>query len=154
MKRSELTDEEFGRVLVARYDALAAAHAAGLIDEHPSESFNRGAADLRRAARDGLPGNVGEAKEIEPDDHAADDPPPTSGTPAARGMPDRPGAALAAGAARDRRIAADHALEELRIRESGSPDVEGQLALARARRSNPGKVRALDAAIPGYGRLK
>jgi hypothetical protein len=149
VKRSELTDEEFGRVLVARYDALAAAHAAGLIDEHPSESFNRGAADLRRAARDGLPGNVGEAKEIEPDDHTADDPPRTEGTPAAHGMPDRPGAA-----ARDRRLAADEAREELAIRLSGAPDVEARLQLARARRSDPNRVRAMDRAIPGYGRLK
>jgi hypothetical protein len=97
-----------------------------------------------RSARDAN-GNVASSKEIEFLDHTADDPAPTPGTPAARGMPERPGASLAA---------SDSALEELTIRQRAGANMDGELLVARARRSDPVKVRTMTANIPGYDRLK
>jgi hypothetical protein len=65
-----------------RHARLSAAHAAGLVDEHPSVAWNRDSKALR-ACRDSMPGNVASSKEIEDLDHdgAQDDPPHTAGTP-------------------------------------------------------------------------
>jgi hypothetical protein len=148
VKRSDFTDGAWGRILQERYDALSEHHANGLVDEHPSASFNRDSATLRRVARDSLPGNSGEAKEIEELDHTADDPPPTTG--AAR-VPERPGAAAAA----HDRAARDAALEELAIRQSGAADVEARIHLSRLKRGNSTAASrsAMDQMIPGYDRL-
>lgn len=55
--------------------------------------------------------------------------------------------------AADRRIAADHAREELAIRHAGV-NVDNNLLLARARRSDAATVAGMAAHIAGYGRLK
>lgn len=142
MKRSDLTDDEFGAMLVRRYDQLAQAHADGLTDEHPVEGFNRDSAQLRRLARDAAAGNVASSKEIEVPPEAQDMDAPTEGSPAKRAN---------GSVAKD----AAAALEELAIRRSGSADVEGALHLARLKRSGStaGSVRAMGA-ISGYNRLK
>ncbi len=94
-----------------------------------------------RSARDGSPGNVASSKEIELSDHTADDDVPTEGTPVKRA---------------DGTVAKDAALEELGIRQRAGYNMDGELHLARIKRggSTAASVRAMDAAVPGYQRLK
>jgi hypothetical protein len=51
-------------------------------------------------------------------------------------------------------IPGGEALVELAIRQSGSATMDSDLEAARARRSNPARVKAMAAAIPSYGRLR
>lgn len=149
MKRSDFGDDEWGAILQRRWDALAQAHSDGVIDEHPIEGFNRDSAALRTVAKDGLPGNVASSKEIMDScaEMSADDPPDFPGKPP---NPERPGATLANAAD----ASLDLALEELAIRQRASAHMEGELHLARIRRSNAAAVRAMDKLIPGLDRLK
>jgi hypothetical protein len=148
LKISELTDEELGAMCRDRFERLGAAHAAGLRDESPVDSWNADSKVLRdHAAQDDLPGNVASSKQIM-DCQAEDDPPPTTG--AAR-VPERPGAVAAA----HDRAARDAALEELAIRQSGAADVEARIHLSRLKRGNSTAASrsAMDQMIPGYDRL-
>lgn len=99
-----------------------------------------------RQGADDMPGNVASSKPIE------DDPPPTPGTP----RPERDGARLSAhdaAAVRDFGLGQSRALEEHRIRQSGTANLEGELHLASIRDSRPVDPR-MDQVIPGYSRLK
>jgi hypothetical protein len=159
LKRSDFSDEGWGKILCDRYDQLAEHHAAGLIDEHPAEAFNRDSATLRRVARDAA-GNVASSKEIEELDHTADDPSELAGTPdphraaSTAGSSPRPGAALAAHDRAAQKRADDAALEDARIRQSGSATMEADLWAARVRREKSDGGRSAAKLIEGYGRLK
>jgi hypothetical protein len=95
--RMSLTDDELSAV-----ETLSDAE----IGARVRDSVKR----YRLASKDSLPGNVGEAKEIEapPDEPTAqDDPPHTPGTPR---VPERPGTALAA---HDRALSIRHAMDSI-----------------------------------------
>jgi hypothetical protein len=119
-----------------RYERLMEAHSMGLTETHPAAQWNADNAVLRahRVAKDAAGSGLG-ARELEENDGAQDDPPQP---------PARPGAALAA----------HDSLEELRIRQRGGANVEGELHLARIRRADPAAARAMNAAIPGLDRLR
>lgn len=122
-----------------RQTRLMDAYDSGFSTEHPAVAWNEQSKTLRqhRAAKEG--GNVGETEPT------GDDPPPTPGTPP---LPERNGAALAA------HDAAAECLEEFAIRQRAGADMEGELNLARARRIDPAKVRAMTESMPGYGRIR
>jgi hypothetical protein len=140
------SDAELGRTVRDRLTRLMDAHTRGVTDEHPAARWNSENEVLRdhyRATRDEANSGLGPRELEEQDQPGAQDDPPehTPGTPPA---PERNGEELAA----------DHAREELAIRQRAGADMEGELALARARRSNLADVVALAAAIPGYNRIK
>jgi hypothetical protein len=111
---------------------------AELTDEELGSMVRDGFRRLHaRRARD-MAGNVASSKEIE------DDPPDFTGEPPG---PDRPGASVAR--------AQDAALEDLKIRQRGSPNMDAELHLARVKREyDPAANAAVSKVIPGYGRLK
>lgn len=146
-----MNDAELGAKFRDRYERLMEAYAMGLSDEPPSVQYNADNAILRahRVAKDAQGNGSGlGARKLEPTDRAEDDTNPSGANPPR--APEREGANVA----RDRRLAADQTREELAIRNSGSADVEGQLALLRARRADPAAVRDMNAAIPGLDRLR
>jgi hypothetical protein len=141
MKIHETDDAALGRMVKDRHARLAAAHAAGLTDEHPATAWNRDSATLRNIR------NVGSSKPIEDLDHgtgAEDDPAPTPQTP---GVPERNGGGTAVDAAM---------LEDNAIRHRSGADVEGNLHLARIKRGGSTSTtrRAMADLVPGYDRLK
>lgn len=140
---ADKSDAELGAMLRDRLTRLMEAHSMGLSDEAPHESWNRDNQTLRqhRVAKDAAGSGLG-SRELEETDQpgAQDDPGEFPGKPP---NPQRNGASLAG----------DLALEEARIRQSGSANLEAELHLARIRRSDPAAVRALSRTIPGYDRI-
>jgi len=146
VKISEMTEDDAKQFVYDAYKSAVAAH-----DEEPLEGGHpsrviAGWAKLSQG-RDGLPGNIGSSKEIEPTDHLADNAlteadPSTPGGNRARGKTAQDSAAAA--------------LEDLAIRNRAGYDVEGELHLARLRRggTTSTSVAAMDRAVPGYRRLK
>ena len=139
-----MNDAELGAKMRDRYERLLEAHEMGLSDEHPATQYNADNAILRahRVAKDAQGSGLG-ARELEERDQpsAQDDPPRTSQTPQ---PPARSGAATAA----------HDSLEELRIRQRGGANMDGELHLARIKRADPAAVRDMNAAIPGLDRLR
>lgn len=127
MKRS---DPKFAETLLKAYDTAAAGR-DGDDPDHPRHAVNGW---MQQAQDDINPNATIEDEEI-------------------RGDPTTPGGNRAHG-----RTAIDSnriALDELRIRQSGSPNVEADLHLARVRRTyDAAGVRRNAAMIPGYDRLK
>ena len=120
-------------------------------------------AELVRRVRDGIKGfrtkdaagsGLG-ARELEENDQprTQDDPPPTPGTPR---PPERGGPTVDHDpvARAEQSIARDVALEDLRIRERAGYNMDGELLVARARRSAHVDVTVVEQVVPGYGRLK
>lgn len=151
-KISELDPAEAAQRL---YDAYMAAHERYTTDPdgtegiHPSKDYARWKAVGATDENTGLG-----PKELERTDHGADgDDEPDNYNPTGRDDP--PGFA---GKPADPKRAQDSAAavmaEDDRIRLSGSADVEGQLWAARARRSHPARIRAMDNAIPALRRLR
>jgi hypothetical protein len=124
----DMTLEEIGALTRSRYDRLCEAHDMGLSDEHPADRWAQDTEVLKahRAA-------------CASDENSGLGPK----TIQKRGTPNEEQALTAKAGAED------HA-----IRRSGHHDVEGQLALAQAKRSNPARVRAMNLAIKGLDRLK
>lgn len=130
------------------------------MSEMNDAELGRHVRDRLTRARDSMPGNVASSKEIFDKVFDAleieDDYEPLERAQPHHDLTEPQGSQLEkdrARAAHDRRIAADHALEEHRIRASGHRDVEGQLHLSRILRSR-GQSAAVNAAIPGLDRLK
>lgn len=117
-------------------DADELSELEGLSDAELVAMVRDGFKQFRATARDAN-GNVASSKEIEPTDHTADDPAPTLG--AAR-PPQRGGAT----------VAKDAAIEHA-IRQRAGADVEGEIALVRAERIDPAKVRAMDKSFRATG---
>lgn len=140
---NSLSDAELGAKVRDRYARLIEAHDMGLSDEHPAEGWNAQNKVLRdhKVAKDAQGSGLG-ARELEPTDRAEDDTNPTGANPPR--APERPGAALAA----------HDSLEELRIRQRGGANMDGELHLARVKRADPAAVREMNAAIPGLDRLR
>lgn len=146
---AKLTDDEFGAKLVAAYRGYRDLHDAGALAEdaeHPRDTVNNWLGTIRDSKatdeNSGL-GRVTIQKRGTPnEEQALDNPPNFAGKPAnpTLGKPAQDSAAAGA--------------EDDMIRRSGHHDVEGQLALASARRSNPARVRAMENAIPALRRLK
>lgn len=131
---NDMSDAEMGKMLRSRYDRLCEAHDMGLDDgPHPSERWAADTEILKAyreaAATGGVAGKVA----------GTDNPPGGAGQP----RPPVAGQDSAAAGA-----------EDDMIRRSGHHDVNGQLALAAARRANPSRIRAMNRAIPGLDRLK
>jgi hypothetical protein len=133
MKFSELlaskNDTDLGALMRDRYTRLMAAHKQGLTDTPPGAQYNADTAVLRahRAAGEDAAGSGLGARELE----EADKPP----------GPQRNGGAL-------------DAMVEFNIRQSGGTNVEGEIAVVRARRADPAKIRGMLDGISGYGRLR
>ncbi|MGO9930575.1 MAG: hypothetical protein ACLPV8_02010 [Steroidobacteraceae bacterium] len=136
MKISEMTEDDAKQHL---YDSYMNAHAAFAGDDpvdgpHPSR-------DVAHWVNIAATGGTNSEKRIE---KGEDDEQPelTAGGNSGNGGASPAQDSAAAGA------------EDDRIRMSGSADIAGDLALASARRSNPARIRAMNAAIPGLDRLK
>ena len=142
-KLSEMDDETAAALLLKAYRNACDCYDSEEHGNHPSQAVNSWIRNARdSAARDENTG-LG-PKYLEPTDHGADDPSEFAGKPP---NPQR--------AAQDaERVALDEATEECRIRNSGAADMESQLVLMHARRTDPRKVRAVARAVPGYDRLK
>jgi hypothetical protein len=141
-------DTELGAMMRDRFTRLLEAHSMGLGDEPPAASWNAHNKILRdhKVAKDAAGSGLG-SRELEENDHsdgAQDDDDPTGPNPPR--APERKGKSVAAHDSL--------ALELARIRQSGTANLEAELHLARTRRIDPVKVRAMTKAIPGYGRLK
>ncbi len=131
MKISEMSEDDAKQHL---YDSYMGAHAAYAGDDpvagpHPSRDVSRW-----RAAAAGAPVE-GQIQKGQDDD-----------------QPEK--SANGNGGNGGNTPAQDFALAEARLRQSGSANLEGDLWALRARQTDPRKVRAVAAAIPGYDRLK
>lgn len=140
-----MNDAELGAKMRDRYERLIEAHDMGITDTHPATQYNADNAVLRahRVAKDTQGSGLG-ARELEPTDRPVgqDDTNPSGANPPR--APERPGAALAA----------HDSLEELRIRQRGGANMEGELHLARIKRADPAAAQAINVAIPGLDRLR
>lgn len=123
---TQMTDAELGKCFRSRYDRLCSAHDMGLDDgTHPAERWHADT-EILKAHRAATASDEGGLGNVEIQNKA------------------KSGAQDSAAVG-----AEDHA-----IRRSGSADVEGQLALAAAKRSNPARIRAMSLAIKGLDRIK
>lgn len=140
VKRSDYTDAEWGQMLQRRWDRLQALVDDGVIESHPLVADWNEHSRMLRDARLG---------------QATDDPPAFRGEPA---TPERNGESLAEQHRHERSDggASDAAMEEFRIRQRGGANMDGELQLARARRSavTSAAIKRMTEAVPGYGRLK
>ncbi|HWS68100.1 MAG TPA: hypothetical protein VN325_35455 [Steroidobacteraceae bacterium] len=131
---SQMDPTEAGELLYRKFMAAHEANKGGAPEDHPSR-------DVQKWNRIAATGGTGSENQIERTDHGADNPPDFAGKPA--------------NPAQDARVALDEATEECRIRNSGAADMESQLTLMRARRSNPATVRGMAKALgPSYNRLR
>jgi hypothetical protein len=138
---NDLSDAELGQLLRSRYDRLCLAHAAGLSDEHPSESWARDTETLKAyreaAATGGIAGKV-----------AGSDNPPDF-----KGEPDRPGLSAPPRQTQDGRYSVGSDSVP-RFETSDGRVLRGNEALAaRAAQANPSRAKRMALAIKGFDRL-
>ena len=133
MKISEMDDETAAATLLKAYRNICSVYDSDEHGEHPSRTVNSW---IRASAT----GGTNSEKQIE---KAQDD-----------DQPEVSGGNGGAQPAQDSMSAAE--IENAAIKRSGRHDIEGQLALAAARRAAPksASVRAMSGAIKGYDRIK
>jgi hypothetical protein len=139
---SQMDPTEAGELLYKKFMAAHEANKGGAPEDHPSR-------DVQKWNRIAATGGVGSERLIEKGEDD-DQPELTAGGNSGNG-----GATPAQDSARiSARITAAEAVEDARIRNSGSATMAGDLHAARARRSNPATVQGMANAIPGYDRIK
>jgi hypothetical protein len=143
---SNMTDDEIGSMVRDRYTRLAAAHDAGLTDTHPRDQWNADSAVLRSArAQDensGLGPKTIQKRGTPEEENALDDQQPENTGPGGNSKP-----------AQDGRY--EVGMDGQPRFYTGGKILVGDAALvARSRQSNPGRVRAMENAIPSLRRLK
>jgi hypothetical protein len=133
---NDLSDAELGRLLRSRFDRLCQAHAAGISDEHPSESWARDTETLKAyreaAATGGIAGKVA----------GTDNPPPTPGTPKPPAQDSQLGTWVRG---------LDHAI---RFVPHGGQRLVGDVDVAMPGSAPVNTARRMEKLIPGYGRRK
>lgn len=145
-KRSEMSADEWGAKMCRAYDEYAEHHKAGRLDDDAPKAHEI----LNMLIEGNIAGRSAQAEDeggLGPVENeklkvGKDNPPGGNAQP-------RPPVA-----GQDSATAAD--LENAAIRRSGHHDIEGQLALAAARRAAPKSARArrMADAIPGYNRIR
>jgi hypothetical protein len=137
MRLADLSNETLGAMCRSRYSRLAKAHADGLTDTHPSETWNEQSATLRSAkAQDEENTGLGPRNlQRRPDGKQI------------KSGEDDVQAKITGG------LASKHSAQDSAIARSGRADIPGQLNVAAALRVNPSRVEGMMGAIKGYGRL-
>ncbi|HWS67706.1 MAG TPA: hypothetical protein VN325_33470 [Steroidobacteraceae bacterium] len=131
---SQMDPTEAGELLYKKFMAAHEANRGGSPEDHPSR-------DVQKWNRIAATGGTGSEKRIEKGED--DQQPEITENGNAGATPAMDSAARAA-----------EEIEDSKIRNSGSATMASDLWAARARRSDPRKIRAVAAAIPGYDRLK